>query len=958
MIFNLFKSKNKWQHKDSNVRIAAINEELDSNNSNNKETLLSLLNTDSSELVRRAVLLKFNDFDDYYTASITNDNKAIQEFSYTQVQDILLETHAIKLSLSQKENFLNTLLTAPTINFSLLNNWLEHETEPKIIIELFQAAIKNKNTSSFFLQTFIKKNNSVVQTQLLSIDLKELNEPAFLTKLLKKSASDDVTSIIEGKLAQLLEQQEKPLRLHKQCQLILSKLLALKDLSDYGQFLTKKSALVQEWQGCLPELSSLVEEDQLTLIQKYETITTKLKQLFAPKEEAYQQEIIAQQLAQDKKMIKNNVAKGVSDLNHVITTAVFEGEILNQTDFLNQIEKLNQQLESSVLNTQEQDSYKKEIIQLEQRLTQLPDIAQSVSDATHLISKISQLALPQSLADLNERNEVYRDWLSQWKNVELKACGVLPQSLKSSHKEITHLWQNGLKPLQLEQKQLFTQTKKKLIDLKRLLLSGKYKVCFGLFKGVNQSIPLLNVTQQQQLQRDFDNVSEQMAEISDWEHYIATPRKQQLLSEITNLVSVPMDNPNEQADKVKQYRKIWNSLGHADESVDQELNKQFNLACEQAFAPCRLYYAEQEKLREQHLITRNDIIVQAKQLADSIIETNIDTDEAKLNFKSLDGKINKLQQRWQQAGEVDRQHYQKLYQQFKNTLLPIRKAIKDFHDANGARKQALIDLATQQLDFDDITLAIETVKTLQQQWRDVGFSGAHQESRLWQKFRTVNDQVFAKRNELKSSQQTEIAALATQFKLTLTQIKAEVDDSQLNQSKVQAEDLLAEVINNKPVIRSVVVEIESYISEISKKISEQYSKAEQKNWCILFKLLTNIAQEENVISLEALKENNEVDFHNLTNFWQKRIQEQLTNSIEAKTNEREMKTLEIEILGQVASPKEYANQRLAVQVSIMQQQMLSGAEIDLSESLINWLRLGKLTQTDIPLLERLATIYK
>ena len=32
MIFNLFKSKSKWQNKDSNVRIAAINEELDKNN--------------------------------------------------------------------------------------------------------------------------------------------------------------------------------------------------------------------------------------------------------------------------------------------------------------------------------------------------------------------------------------------------------------------------------------------------------------------------------------------------------------------------------------------------------------------------------------------------------------------------------------------------------------------------------------------------------------------------------------------------------------------------------------------------------------------------------------------------------------------------------------------------------------------------------------------------------------
>jgi len=50
---------------------------------------------------------------------------------------------------------------------------------------------------------------------------------------------------------------------------------------------------------------------------------------------------------------------------------------------------------------------------------------------------------------------------------------VLPQSITESYKEITQSWQNGLRPLQQEQKKLFEQTKKKLIDLKRLLLGGK-----------------------------------------------------------------------------------------------------------------------------------------------------------------------------------------------------------------------------------------------------------------------------------------------------------------------------------------------------------------------------------------------------------------------------------------------------------------------------------------------------
>jgi hypothetical protein len=960
MIFNLFKSKSKWQHKDSNIRIAAINEELDNNNSENKTTLLSMLNEDTSELVRRAVLLKFNNFDDYYNASITNNNKVVQQFSYTQVQDILSGTHAIQLTIEQKQQFLTLLLAEPAVNFSLLNFWFDHETEPQIIIALFQAILVKKNVSSLLLQTFSKKNKSDIQIQLLSLDLKELNETPLLIKLSKKAANDEVVQLINNKVAQQTEQQEKPKRLLKQFQLLLSKLLALKDLSDFSLYQTRKSLLDEEWQEYSPELTILPDEEQQILLAKYKKITAQLSQIFAPKEEAYQQELIAEQLVQDKQKIKNSVSKVITELDQVITTAVFEDETLNETDFLAKLEQLNQQLVASVLNKEEQDNFTKQIKQLEKRLTQFPEIAQSVSQATHLISKISQLALPQTLAELNDRNDVYRDWLTQWKEVEQKACGILPESIKNAHKEITQHWRNGLKPLQHEQKQLFTQTNKKLNDLKRLLLSGKYKVCFGLFKGVNQALPLLSVHQQQQLQRDIDNVSEQMAEISDWEHYIATPRKQQLLSDITLLVTSPMDNPNDQADKVKQYRKIWNSLGHADENVDQDLNQQFNLACEQAFAPCRLFYGEQEKLREQHLVIRNEIIAQAKQLADSIIETKVEAgnDVTPIDFKSLDGKLNKLQQRWQQSGDVDRQRHQKLFRQFKNTLQPIRTAIKDFHDANGLSKQALIDTATQQLAVDDIYQAIDTVKKLQQQWRDVGFAGSHQESKLWQKFRSINDQVFAKREEFKSTQQTEIASLATKFNETLTQIKAEFVDSQLSHSKAQAEQLLSEVLSNKPVIKSVAVAIELFLKDVTKQITEKDIKAEQENWRSLFNLFTIIAQNESEISLETLLENSTDEFQNLTNFWQKRVQEQLSLNIQASVKEREIKTLEIEILAQVESPKEYANQRLAVQVSLMQQQMLSGAGIDLSESLINWLRLGKLSLTDLSLLERLSKVYK
>ena len=954
MIFNLFKSKNKWQHKDSNVRITAINEELDYNNSENKITLLSLLNNDDSELVRRAVLLKLNNFDDYYTASISNSNQNVQEFSYTVIQDILANAHTIQLTLDQKQNFLSALVSTPEVNFSLLNYWFDHEQDSQIIVSLFQTLIKKKNSTSFLLQIFSKKNHSEVQTSILSLAIPELNDQVFLTKLAKKSASPDVTQLINEKLAQLIEQKEKPVKLLKQTQLLLSKLLALKDLSDFGQYSDKRNILEQEWQQYLPDFGCLSDEEKQVLLSKYAKITSQVTQLFAPKEEAYQQDKIAKQLIQDKQIVKDKVSQALSELSLQITTIVFEGDALNQNDFSAQLNQLNQQLVTSVLTKQEQEHFLNQIKQLEKRLTQLPEIAQSVSQATYLISEISQLTLPTTLDELNERSKVYQNWLTQWREVEHKACGILPQSIKDAYQEIYVLWQNGLKPLQNEQQQLFVQTKKKLSDIKRLQLNGKFKVCFGLFKGVNQVITLLSVKQQQQLQRDFDSVSAKMAEISDWEHYIATPRKQQLLSDIATLVSDPLENPNEQADKVKAYRKIWNSLGHADESVDHELNAQFNLACEQAFAPCRLFYAEQEKLREQHLVARNEIITEAQQLVDSITET----ESSAINFKFLDGQLNKLQQRWQQAGEVDRQRYQKLYRQFKKTLQPIKQAIKDFHDANAISKKNLITEAKEQLDLDDIAQAIDTVKNLQKQWREIGFAGTRQESQLWQNFRSINDQVFAKRDDLKSSQQTEIASLTTEFRQRLEQIKTQAVDYQLAQSKAQAEALLGDVFRCKPVIKPVVLEIESFIKEVTQSIAAQDNKAEEENWRSLFYLLDQVANDDSNISFENLIENNSNEYQKLTKFWQKRLQEQLLLNTKADAKAREVKTLEIEILAQVESPSAYAEQRLSVQISLMQQQMLSGVGIDLPQSLINWLRIGRLTEADITLLERLKKIYK
>ena len=116
-----------------------------------------------------------------------------------------------------------------------------------------------------------------------------------------------------------------------------------------------------------------------------------------------------------------------------------------------------------------------------------------------------------------------------------------------------------------------------------------------------------------------------------------------------------------------------------------------------------------------------------------------------------------------------------------------------------------------------------------------------------------------------------------------------------------------------------------------------------------------VQQENSHSAIDELLASNQ--FQQLTTFWQKRLQEQAKLSHGVSNDDRIDKTLAIEILAQVDSPQELAEQRMKVQVQLMQEQMLSGSEVDLSQLLVEWLMLGCLTQGDLPLIKRLERIY-
>ena len=963
MIFsNFFKSKLKstWQNKDINIRIEAVNNELMANDEAQYKILIDLLENDPSDLVRRAVLLKLSSFDVWLNTSLENSNNKIREFAEKQVLLILLDQHDVKIPSDKKLDHIanyNSIVSKALVSKGrvfLLELWLKEEQGADLIIALYKKIDKPQLAYQLFINKKLSQD-SHKQVQLYLVN--ETQEQTLLERFIKKSCHDEVSSLIAEKLAQITDLTEKPKKLRKQIQLLLSKLLALKEVKEYQTMVAKRTELQQQWQTHLSDLHFLNQDEQQTLKDKYNSINEQLLKSFAHKAEKFEQDKIVAELAQKVFNIKKEFEQKIAAVSHSLATAIYENADIDEQDYQNQLQALIKDITSSILNETEQAIYCQQVNVQLKKLSHLPLIAQSVTQATHLISKISQLALPTSLDELNERQPIFNEWKKQWKIVEEQAEGVIPDSIYNAYKEIQTNWQKGLKPLINQQQAQFSNTQKKISDLKRLITNGKYNASFGVFKKVCNLFEECSVSQKQLLQRDFDTVSEKMAELSDWEHYIATPRKQQLLAEIKAIVENPLDNPNEQAGKVKLYRKTWNSLGHADDEIDKSLNEEFNLISEQAFAPCRLYYAEQEKLREQHLSIRLAIIEEAKPLASLVEQTDVD-------WKNIDTQLNKLQKKWQSAGEVDRDKYKLLLADFKAVLQPAKTALRLYYQQNSADKKAIILKAEQELNNDDFTVAIENVKVLQSKWREIGYAGPKEENKLWQNFRAVNDSLFSKRDQLKVQEKSLQTAQKAEFEQELLLLKEKflkeknsennkdnnADISNLTDLIQQSQELLQKVIAYKPFNKAVVSNIENFSLSLEQKITEIKRQKTKLNWQHLFELLESIADKQ--ITEPELSTNDL--FLQLSSLWRKKIQEViiLTPSVD-----RQEQTLALEILAGVDSPSDLVEQRMKVQVSLMQEQMSSGGKVDLQEKFIDWLLSGALGTEDVTLLQRLKPIY-
>ena len=261
------------------------------------------------------------------------------------------------------------------------------------------------------------------------------------------------------------------------------------------------------------------------------------------------------------------------------------------------------------------------------------------------------------------------------------------------------------------------------------------------------------------LQRKYDTVQTQLAELRDWHLFAITPKKEGLCSAMDELCSDQLA-PLDRAAAIKDLQTQWRQLTASHAIGNDPLWERFKAAEKIAYEPCQGYYDEQNRIQAANYQQREALIAGIDNLLDIVTvktssqgaESSAEVDVvAAIDWKDINQKLSKIQRDWQQippANEKKRRRQQARYEAKNGKLHQLLLATKQ---QNLQFRHELVASAEKLLSDDSVEHAIREARTLQQQWKTAGITFFKADREQWQLFRNAIDQIFTKRDQAQRS---------------------------------------------------------------------------------------------------------------------------------------------------------------------------------------------------------------
>ena len=797
----------KWKHPKQQVRLDAI-EKLDTQRD------ASILNTlaleDSSAEIRRKALQKVNELPLWWKAY--KQDQALKDIAEQQISNAVLNSES-ELAPQIKSEYIDRFAPVKT-----LEKLAFAEKELKVRVKLLKRLANPK-----LIEKAFKEGSDELQAQLVDlIILHQLVKP--LVKYANGSAKEALeTYIVNERLA-----QEKPIEVENATRVILAKLNALREKTDFAIVNPQAADLMAQWQAL--DLKWLSEDRIKVLDEKYINITMKLDTHLAQLKAMHEKE--QQQLAlKQRQLLALATLEALSEeIENALQLGLETPEQIQQ-DWL---EAKVAQAKQAISDTELEATANTQVVinkleKLFDQVAKLPELASAIAQYKLAFASLCEIHPAQELTHYDEILSAFNQRFKVARNHLATLDNGLQTTFKTQlneHKKQFLAPMNALiKPLEKKQ----SHARRKARDVKRLIEEGRFNVAFGVFKGFEEIFNTLTSYYQQPLLKIKADLETQLAEAKDWQKYAAAPKREALLDEVTALTAQECVDPQQRAEQVKAFRQRWNELGRLDTEEEKQQGVQFDEKIELLFVPCRRYFAEQEEKREASKALRESIITDMHTLSLQ------DTTDLTFDWKHYESQYNRLNKAWRSVGKVDPKTYRELNDRYKKEQQAVLSSLNAFHKSNATLKNDLVEKAQQLSQSDDLTSACQELKQMQQQWQTIGFAGIKAENALWQKFRQFNDEAFSKRSEEFEKQKLEQNESDKLASAELDELELALND--VNQ-RAQLHDLETKVKEYEQY-RTLLPRVTRLITAIEEKLSLLITKSEQANLNALLDALAN-----------------------------------------------------------------------------------------------------------------------
>ncbi|WP_047546024.1 DUF349 domain-containing protein [Psychroserpens sp. Hel_I_66] len=212
------------------------------------------------------------------------------------------------------------------------------------------------------------------------------------------------------------------------------------------------------------------------------------------------------------------------------------------------------------------------------------------------------------------------------------------------------------------------------------------------------------------------------------------------------------DNINRSFRELQVLHKMWKEeLGPVGREHREEVWERFSNATKTIHDKRQAYYADLDKAREKNLEAKEAIISKIEAIA------NDDTSSHKAwqnKIKSIEG----LREEFFNAGKVPQKSNEATWSKFKDAVRTFNRQKNSFYKSlkkdqydNLEKKKALIQIAIDNKDNEDVAGTVSLMKKIQSDWKKIGHVPRKDSDKIWKQFRSACnaffDRLHAERDE-------------------------------------------------------------------------------------------------------------------------------------------------------------------------------------------------------------------